>query len=185
MCEFQCRLGPLHDQNILAAEDYQLHCEVITLSSDNLRVKLMSMWHFYLPCKFWTFANKVILQGMVEHCGDLIWRQWVTAGKELIGHWKKWKGRDLYCVHESSLSTPTPQPNCLFLSCRLEIFTELHFLCWKDSFSHKNWMQTLTSKLFVNNIMSQICRCITTNIQWLLKRNPRYKYMCLIITMPC
>lgn len=35
----------------------------------------------------------------------------------MIGHWKKWKGRDLYCVHESSLSTPhlTPSQTVCFL----------------------------------------------------------------------
>lgn len=43
--------------------------------------------------------------GIVE-----IWRILLSTRKVLNGLWKKWKGRDLDCVHESSLATHPSLP---------------------------------------------------------------------------
>lgn len=50
------------------------------------------------------------LQEKVNNCWEKPARRWLTAGMGRRGHWKKWKGRDLKCVHESSLPSPPPTP---------------------------------------------------------------------------
>ena len=109
MCHFvfQLILGPLNGQNIRDAEDYHLHYQVITLSGSNLCVKLMWMaiaftWHVLNLCK-WSD-----LQRTVKHCGDLIWRHEWQLWKNWLDTERNGKGGTSTCVHESSLSTPTP-----------------------------------------------------------------------------
>lgn len=57
---------------------------------------------------FFKSKSKVICSrrhGIVE-----IWRILLSTRKVLNGLWKKWKGRDLDCVHESSLATHPSLP---------------------------------------------------------------------------
>lgn len=140
-------IWPLHDQIIFDAEDFDFHCRVITLWSNNIYLNNinMSLLIYLLSCNPW---QTQWLQGMLERCEDLILRQWVTAGEELIGYWKKWKGRDLNCVHESSLCPP-PSHNVCFCLAGWR-FTELHSLLERLNWA-ENRMQTLQGNYWLTS----------------------------------
>lgn len=106
-------------------EDYH-QTGVVISSWDNLcnQTIQMFLFMFHVPnvCR-------------LKHCGDLSrsteWQLW----KKLIGQWKEWKGRNLCCVNESSLSTPTHPPVKLFFL--YPAGTEQYVLWWRDFFLQK------------------------------------------------
>lgn len=191
MCHFvfQLILGPLNGQNIRG-------CRGLSPAlKGNHIIRQQSVCQtnvngdcIYLACtkplqmKWFTEDSKALWGSDLE--------AWMTAAKELIGHWKKWKGRDLYlCAWVITLHPHPPSQTVCFCLAGWR-FTELHFLCWKDSLWHKTeFRHRLNKQIIVSSIMSQIWKCSTMKVQWIVKeisvssRYPEYKWMYLIVRL--